>query len=173
MNIDATTFRLIGRGLLQREVTRTTPLTADEAIAIVQLGYLASGADLEDDSDEVALREQIGRHICALAEIAFESVPSPSPLPIDTEERMAWLAKLGGKLTAPGTRELAYVVVYLLAIGDLELAPVESDLLTDLQRVLAISDERARELVADAAAKVTPGVGEGAGGADYSGVDVR
>lgn len=173
MNIDATTFRLIARGLLQEEATRTAPLTADEAIAIVQLGYLASGADLEDDSDELALREQIGRHVCALADIAFESVPWPSPLPIDAEERIAWLTKLRGELTTPGVRELAYVVVYLLAVGDLELAPVESDLLSDVEGVFGIGDERARELVAEAAAKVTPEVGRGAEGAEHRPIDVR
>lgn len=173
MNIDATTFRLIARGLLQDEATRTTPLTAEEATAIVQLGYLASGADLEDDSDEFALREQIGRHVCALAEIAYESVPRPSPLPLDEEERIAWLAKLGGELTTPGVSELAYVVVYLLMISDLELAPVESELLSDLQRVLAIGEDRAGELVAEAAAKVTPAAEREADGADQPRIDVQ
>jgi hypothetical protein len=158
MNIDAMTFRAIAEAVLGEAMLtgRAAALTGREARAIVQLTYLASGADLEDSSEEETLREQLGRHICALAEISFDSVPWPSPLPIDGEERVAWLTTLGGELTARGPRELAYVIAYLLAIGDMELAPAESDFVSDLQDLLGISDTRASELVARAAEQVTP-----------------
>src|SRR5687767_1697147 len=98
MNIDAMTFRAIAEAVLGEAMLtgRAAALTGREARAIVQLTYLASGADLEDSSEEETLREQLGRHICALAEISFDSVPWPSPLPIDGEERVAWLTTLGG-----------------------------------------------------------------------------
>jgi hypothetical protein len=152
MNIDALTFRTMAKAIVGEAV-----LTAGEARAIVQLGYLASGADLEEDSEEVTLREQLTRHVCALAGISVESVPRPSPLPMDREERIAWLLTLCRKLTTSAASELAYVVAYLLAIGDLELAPVEATFLFDLQRVLGLGDARASELVAHAAEQITPG----------------
>jgi hypothetical protein len=160
MNIEALTFRAIAAAILRHE----TPLTANEAKAIVQLGDLAAGADFdEDDGDEMTLRQQLGRHVSAFAGISYDSIPSPSPLPVpeDREERMAWLQKLRGQLATVGARELAYVISYLVAIGDFELAPVETDFIADLQQVLGISDDRASELVAHAAEQVTPMSGEG------------
>ena len=56
-----------------------------------------------------------------------------------------------------GTRELAYVLAYVVVVSDQELAPDESSLLRELERTLAISPERASELVYRAARIVTPG----------------
>jgi hypothetical protein len=157
MNIDALTFRDIAQAILPPAPAGTV-LTAREAAAIVQLGYLASGADLEEDSDELVLRDQLGKHVCALAGISLESIPRPSPLPlpIDDEARSASLQKVCAELTTTGARELAYVNAYLLAIGDLELAPAETVFISELQQRLEIGDARASELVASAAARVTP-----------------
>lgn len=167
MNIDPLTFRAIAQAVLPPGALGRpeTALTAGEAAAIVRLGYLASGADLDEDSDELALRDQLGQHICALAGISFATIPRPSPLPLpnDDEARHAWLQQLRSELVTPGARELAYVHVYLLAVSDLELAPVESALLSELPQVLGISDARADEIIATAAAQVTPMQSSGAG----------
>src|SRR5690606_19233716 len=82
-----------------------------------------------------------------------------SPLPIDDEERFSVIRRLSAQLTSRGARELAYVMAYLLAAADVELAPVEARFLDDLQRALAISDERAADLVATTAEAATPVAG--------------
>jgi hypothetical protein len=158
MRIDATTFRAIAAPMFPHE-PELTPL---EARAITQLCYLASDTELDDDDDdERALREQIGRHVCTLANMSFDSVPWPSPLPLpnDDEARRAWLVRLCRWLVRPNVRELAYVLAYLLAIGDLALRPVETVFMTELQETLGLGDERAAHLVARADQAVTAGVG--------------
>ena len=154
MRIDEQTFRKIANAIL---LSRST-LSREEAFAITQLAYLASGADLHDDEDEGTLRAQLGRQVCALAGVPFESVPWPSPLPVpeDDEGRVQWLRALGRELQGPGARELAYVIAYLVTIGDLALQPVESVFLDELQAVLGIADERAEALVGHASEQVTP-----------------
>jgi hypothetical protein len=80
-----------------------------------------------------------------------------SPLPIDAEERRAQIASLATQLATTSARELAYLVAYLLIVSDLELAPVETELLEGLQRALWIEGPRASELAAEVSELVTPG----------------
>lgn len=154
MNIDAETFRRIVKPIFPDRAA----LSADEAAAIAQLAYLAADADLDEDTQELLLCTQLGRHVCALGGISFESVPRPSPvpLPIDDEARMEWLAKISRRLGTTEARELGYVIAYLLAVGDLALAPVETIFITELQHILGVRNARASELVAHASAAVTP-----------------
>jgi hypothetical protein len=101
--------------------------------------------------------QQVTRHVCAMGEISRDSVPVVSPLPIDAEERAVWTERLVGELTTTGARELAYVIAYVLTVGDLELAPIEGTWVEELRRAMFIEDSRARELVAMVASLLTLG----------------
>lgn len=152
MDIDAATFRAIAKRLLPRD----RALSADEATAIVQLLQLVIGADLDEVADERQLLPRLTRYVSALGGIDPEGVPPVSPLPLDAEERTIWVQRLARQLVSTGPCELAYVLSYLLAIGDLEVAPVELTLIDELQRALGIDDDRASDLVATVSAMVTP-----------------
>ena len=129
-----------------------------EVKAIVQLGYLAAEIDLDDDPDEAALLGALGDHLWRAAGSAPEPVGLVTPVPLDREERLAWVDALAGQLHTTSGRELAYVVAYMLTIVDLELAPVEGKLLDELRRALHLTEPRAADLVATAAEIVTPGM---------------
>jgi hypothetical protein len=151
MQLDSTAFRsIVG-------VVPGDRLLAADARTIVQIAELAAGVDLDDDADERILLEAVGQHVCASAGIARDSVPVVSPLPLDHEDRMAWICALATQLTTTGARELAYVIAYLLTASDLELAPVESTFLGELREALSIPEERASELLATVTEIVTPG----------------
>ena len=153
MDLDAVTFRTIAKQLLPLHST----LSPAEAIAVVQIAELAVGIDLDEDPEEHALLQQVKRHVCAIGGISPADVPAVSPLPepIDTEARHDWCWRLASQLITSGGRELAYVLAYLVIVGDLELAPVETSLIWDLQHALDISDDRAGFLVERAAEMVT------------------
>jgi hypothetical protein len=154
MNIDATTFRTIATRLLPPGES----LSADEATAIVHAAQLAGGVDLDEDADEVGLVRQLSGHVCTFAGISPADVPVVSPLPIDDEERRAWIARLASMLPAQGARELAYVISYLVTVVDLELDPIESTFVEDLRVAFCILRERARDLAITVSSMITPGV---------------
>jgi hypothetical protein len=135
-----------------------------ETRAILQIAQLAAGVDLSDDAAEHGLLGALTYRLCTLAEIPISSVPVLSPLPIDAEERNALISSLASRVVTTGGRELAFIVAYLLTVSDLELAPVESELLEGLRRALWIRRERANELLADASELVTPGARSEFGG---------
>jgi hypothetical protein len=116
------------------------------------------GADLDEDPAEVSATVQLGRQVCALAGVRFEDVlrPSPLPLPRDEEARHDWVERIASDLQSTRARELAYMVAYLVTIADLEVAAPESRLLADLRAVLQLSDDRAADLAARAAERITP-----------------
>jgi hypothetical protein len=153
MNIDAQTFSRIAKPI----VAANAKLAPSEAHTIVQLAYLAYGADLDEDSSERSMLDQLGNSVCALGGIEFADVPRPSPLPlpIDDEARMAWLEDLGKRLTTTTARELAYVVAAMVIMGDLQLSPVESLFLAELREELRLDAARADELVSNAAEQLT------------------
>lgn len=142
------------RGILGQD-----ELTAEEIRTIVRVAYVAAELDFHADVDERETLDALATRLWALARLPGESVAIVSPLPIDDEERFAVIRRLSAQLTSRGARELAYVMAYLLAAADVELAPVEARFLDDLQRALAISDERAADLVATTAEAATPGAG--------------
>lgn len=147
--------RTFGR-LLGIVMPDTIPNPA-EARVIVQIAQLAAGIDLDEDGDERGLLSVLTRQLCAIVGIPISSVRVLSPLPIDAEERHAQIASLASQLATTGARELAYLVAYLLIVSDLELAPVETELLEGLQRALWIEGPRAAELAAEVSELVTPG----------------
>lgn len=129
----------------------------EEARTVLQLAQLAAGVDLDDDAAERGLLGTLTLQLCAAARIPISSVPRLSPLPLDAEERCAHIASLASRLATTRARELAYAVAYLLIVVDLELAPVETELLAELRRALWLDDLRAAELAAAVAELVTPG----------------
>jgi len=156
MELDATTFDTIATHLLPRGAR----LTPDEATAIAQLAELATDVDFDEMSSELALRRQIQGHVCRLAGISPDRVPPPTPLPLDDEERRAWIARLAPQITTPGAGALAYVLVYLCTVGDLALEPVETSFVDELEEALGLDHERASDLVARVTEMITPDVGE-------------
>ena len=153
MEIDADRFHRI----LHAVIPGIATLTAEDATAISQICDLAARVDLDEDRDELAALDAFAREVCASAGIARDRVPPVSPLPIDDEERCAWIRRIASRLTTQGARELAYVAANLLAVSDLEIAPVEQKMLEELRGELGLSEARARDLVATAAEIVTPG----------------
>jgi len=128
-----------------------------EARTILQIAQLAAGVDLDDDAAERGLLGTLTLHMCRVAKIPISTVPVLSPLPDGDEERNAQIASLAGRLGATGARELAFILAYLLIVVDLEMAPVETELLEGLRRAFSIDSRRAAELLAQAAELVTPG----------------
>ena len=126
--------------------------------AIARLAYLAAEIDFEEDEAEQATLDGAASQLWALAALPPSPVPPVSPLPLDDEERRQRIEELARQLSTRGTRELAYVLAYLLVVADHELAPVEGRFLDDLQRTLSVSDERASELALYSAERATPGV---------------
>ncbi len=147
--------RTFGR-LLDIVMPGRTP-AATETSTILQIAQLAAGVDLDEDVDERGLLGTLTRQLCATAGIPLESVRPLSPLPIDAEERTARIASLAAGLATTSARELAYIVAYLLIVSDLELAPVETELLDGLRAALRVEDRRASELAAEVSELVTPG----------------
>ncbi len=128
-----------------------------EARTVLLIAQLAAGIDLDDDAAERGLLGTLTLQLCASARVPISSVPRLSPLPIDAEERSAQIASLASRLATTRARELAYMVAYLLIVVDLELAPVETELLAGLRRALWLEDRRADELAAGVSELVTPG----------------
>jgi len=153
IELDTLTF---GR-LLDIVMTGSSP-SPPEARTILQIAQLAAGVDLDDDDAERGLLNTLTHRLCAVAEIPISTVPVVSPLPDGPEERTARIASLANRLVSTPARELAFIVAYLLIVSDLELAPLESELLEGLQRALRIEADRADDLLMEVAALVTPGV---------------
>lgn len=128
--------------------------------AVVELVQLAAAIDLDDELDdepgEHAVLQALTARLCAVAGLPPDAVPRLSRIPTDDEERAARLAAVVPRLTTTGARDLAFALSYLVIVADLELAPVESSLLHQLQRALGLPADRAGEVVAAAAAIVTP-----------------
>jgi hypothetical protein len=141
-----------------RSILSTERLDAAQVNAIVRMAYLAAEIDFTEDTAERATLVGLGEQLSRIAQVPVQSIAPISPLPIDDEERRARIREIGLDLTTRSARELAYVVAYLLAVSDVELAPVETRFLEDLQAALDIEDDRAAELAATAASAATPGV---------------
>jgi len=128
----------------------------EEIRAVVHLAQLAAWIDLEDDPAERALVRALTYRLCTWGDLAMTGIPPLSPVPLDAEERAARIAMLAHQLDTRAARELAFVLAYLVIVVDLELAPVEGDLLEQLQHALAIPPARAGELIDAIAWIVTP-----------------
>jgi hypothetical protein len=155
MQITAQTYGTIARAILADEV-----VSASDAGAIVRLAELAVGIDLDEFSDERDTLDKLTRLVAASAGIDRDSVRPLSPLPIDAEERRAWLRVLTQHLTSMAACELAYALVYVLIVSDVELGPIETEFLEELRRTLGIQPDRAAELAEQVSEIVTPGASE-------------
>lgn len=160
MEIDAQTFRTF--------VTRLLPegkvLSPDEAASIIQIAQLAGGVDLDEDPGELRLERQLARYVASLGGLPAGRVAPVSPLPLDREERRAWIARLAAGLDTEEVGQLAYVIAYLVTIGDLEIAPVESTFLEELRAALGIGRDLASDLVVSISSMITPGVATASAG---------
>ncbi len=146
--IDDTKFRQILDLAYYRQVD------PEEIRAIVRIAQLAAAVDLDDDPDERTMLGTLGGKLCALGGLA--SVPRLARVPIDDEERAFQVAKLSLSLVSPAARDLAFAVAYLVIVADLELAPVEGSLLSQLAYALMIPEPRANQLVQGISQIVTP-----------------
>ncbi len=155
MRIDASQFHAI----VQRALAPDAPglvLTQGEARAIVQVLYLALEADLDEDSDEMTLFRALNTQVSELAGVSALTDPPLRRVPMDDEERGARVRELAGQLGSRASRELAYMLAYLVIVTDLALAPIESTFLGELRRAFGISESRAGDLATEASATVTP-----------------
>ncbi len=143
---------------LIRSILAHETLAPEQIRSIARTAYLAAEIDFEDGAAEEATLGEAASRLWQVAGLPAEPIAPVSPLPLDDEERRARIRELAAGLTSRGSREVAYAVAYLLAAADVELAPAEARFLADLQRTLAIDDERAAALVAMAARAVTPGL---------------
>jgi len=133
------------------------PLDQREIRAVVQVVQLAASVDLDEDPAERALVHALTRQLCTLGGLDLHGIPPLSPVPTDDEERAALIAVLAQQLVTSAARDLAFALAYLVIIVDLELAPIEGDLLAQVQRALAIPSSRGDRLIAMIARIVTPG----------------
>ncbi len=147
---------ILDDNFLRQFLLPETQLALSDVEIIGQLAYLTAEVDLDEDRDEHRMLDALNQNLWHLIGREPEPIIVLSPLPIDREERIRWLRELVPQLTSNGARELAYISAYLTAVVDFELAPLESELLIELQRALDIDPERADELVRRAAQAMTP-----------------
>jgi hypothetical protein len=146
---------LIADDLLSRILPGAKELVVSDVEVIGQLAYLAAEIDLDEDTDERFMLEALNPGLWRLIGVAPQPIVPISPVPLDREERGGWLRELVPQLTSRDARELAYVAAYLVVVADLELAPIESTLLGELERALAIAPARASELAVAASRALT------------------
>ena len=118
-----------------------------DARAILGICTLVAGADNKSDDEEEDALGEIAGHL---------GPPLPNVYANDDLERLEKIREIGAQLSTTGTRELAYMLAYVVSVSDLELAPAESEFLADLAVALGISDARADELASQCAQAVTP-----------------
>lgn len=147
---------ILDDNFLRRFLHADTELAMSDVEIIGQLAFLTAEIDLDEDRDEHRMLDALNRSLWQLIGRDPEPIIVISPLPIDREERARWIRELVPQLTSDDAREIAYVAAYLTAVVDIELAPRESELLTELQRALDIEPDRADELVRTAAQALTP-----------------
>lgn len=141
----------IDEDCFQRILPTATSLAVSDVEVIGQLAYLTAEIDFDEDVDERWLLGALNRALWHTIGAPPQPIIPISPLPIDREERARWIRELVPQLTTRDARELAYATAYLTVVVDLELAPIESELLGELQRALEIDDPRAHEISGAAA----------------------
>jgi hypothetical protein len=121
-------------------------LTRDEATTILQMTQIAAGVELESDYAQRAVLQAIAQQVCSYA-----GGKSDELLPIQTAPehgaRTSWLHSLAAHLHSCGARELAYALVFLVSVGDLELTRAERAALEEFQHALGLDHRRATDLV--------------------------
>jgi hypothetical protein len=156
MAFDPLRFRALVRSL-SGDCNGERGLGSGDARAIVAIATLAADVDLDEPRNEADLLVPLAAELAARARVLPETLASSAPRPQDKTERVARIHELATELTGTRSRELAYVAAYLVAIDDLELAPVESAFLDELRPALELTEARAAELAETAAQALTPG----------------
>lgn len=131
---------------LRRVLPDATDLAASDVEVIGQIAFLAAEIDFDEQPEENWLLDVLNRGLWHIVGAPAKPITPISPLPIDREERLRWLRELVPQLATRHARELAYATAYLVVVIDLELAPVESALLVELQHALGIDNGRAEEI---------------------------
>lgn len=135
--VDQTRLRRIFESLLPG-----ARLDRAQAATLLQIAQVAAGIDRRDEAEERQMLHAMAQQV-GLKPAELRPIP---PLP-DAESRAAWLTALARDLKTPGARELAFALAFLMSVADLELAPVETESLEELQRALGVDHRRATDLV--------------------------
>jgi hypothetical protein len=138
-----------------REIVRARhpdPLGVADAETILGLSQLAVDADGREDADEIAMFFAFGAVLYELAGISGTPTPTFAS-DLEDDQRMQALAS---QLAAPASRELAYTIVYVLTVADVDVAPEESEFIEKLRAALGLDPDRADALAAEVAAAITP-----------------
>lgn len=130
-------------------------LSPHDAAAIVRIAYIVAELDFDADIDESETLRSITASLAPFHPEEAEPIPL-GPLPIDDEERQALARSLAAELTTSAATELAYAAAYLVSASNIQLDPLESAFLEELRVDLGITPERAADVAALAARRVTP-----------------
>jgi hypothetical protein len=141
---------------LRRVLPTATDLAASDVEVVGQIAFLTAEIDFNEDPEENWLLGALNRSLWRMIGEPAKPIAVVSPLPIDREERLKWIRELVPRLTTTHARELAYATAYLVVVIDLELAPVESALLLELQHALGINNDRAEEIAEVTSRMLTP-----------------
>lgn len=159
MVISADVFRkIVAITLGSRELgyRESTLLAAEDAAAVVAIAYLTLDASGRAEHETAAVVDALASWV---GELASSFVAPPELRADDRTTRVEQLRELGAALRATQAGELAYALVYVISIADLELAPAEVEVMNELAIALGLTEDRAAELAALSAQAVTPGVG--------------
>ncbi len=133
--------------------TPDAKLSRGEAEAIVTIAGLAVDVDQHEDASEVSLFDSLASHVCALAGISGNPVEAPVRAVDDALGDQ--LREIGQPLRGKPSGKLAYIVGYLLAVVDQQLAPEESDFVEMLRYALDLDEPTSDELAAEASGVLT------------------
>jgi len=155
MDLDSKAYSQIVNAVFGNEVgyrDNVSPLSADQARAIIGIVRLAAAADRRDDVDERTACETVVHELATRAGI---DVP-PELDEDDPGEPTAALERYAQPLFRSRAGDLAYALAYVVSVSDIDLAPEEFEFEDDLARLLDISEARCEQLTAVASALLTP-----------------
>ncbi len=130
-----------------------TALTRGEAEAIVAIAGLAVDVDRQEDDSEVTLFDALAKHVYALAGVTGGSAPAPVRAVDDALGDQ--LREIADPLRGKPSAKLAYIVGYLLAVVDQQLAPEESEFVEMLRYAVDLDEATSDQLAAEAGAIMT------------------
>jgi hypothetical protein len=139
--VDQTNLRRIVEGLAP-----ALRLDADEARSMLELAQLAAGVEADDNPAEHATLQAIAQQVCSMVGLEPSEVFEIPPVP-EEQARGHWLASVARPLRTREARELAYALVFLVSVSDLQLTAAERSALQEFQRALQIDDRRATDVV--------------------------
>jgi hypothetical protein len=132
-------------------------LTADEARAILAIGYMTGEADarVADEEEDAfvelahALQGLVGANDAKMADGALDTMLESLEERIDKNGRDTALAEVVRELGRPLVRELAYKVSVAMSVADLDRSDAEADFDDELLAALGFTEEQASLLTED------------------------